>query len=196
MTEARRLLRRSAAVLPLLLALLAGCGGGDSRQDPRYVLDEYQDTSNPLDNLDYCFRKATEILGDGVALVRLTGEQRDRVPRTSFETLDWYWVYSKGTEELLFDVRERRIHHRSGIEPAAGYELIYAGEARTSGLAPIRDVWESVVQAQSKPLLTTEIMIPLFSTPLDAQYRFFTREGLCDYGVDYFPYDARTGEPL
>jgi hypothetical protein len=97
---------------------------------------------------------------------------------------------------LVFDVRGRRILRHADREPWTDYELIAADDPRVAGVIPVQAMWEQAVEEHGVGLLNVEIMTPIYYPPADLQYHFFTKEGLCQYGVEYFPYSARTGEPL
>lgn len=181
--------------LVLFAALaFASCNkGSDDNGIQEYVMDGYQASDNPLDNLSYCFQKAQEILGPDAKFYMLEGIQVGLTPSKDY-SLAWQWYFAGGNSILQFDVKGKKIYKYSGYN--TGCEFLSSNDPRLVGMMSPKDIFTSYVTKKSKDLLYMRLYVPVVTPSVKFYYYLFSDDKVTSWGTNSFVFDAYTGVEL
>lgn len=169
--------------------------GEPKKIEDKYSLESYKDSENPFDNLNYCFAKAKGILGDSARFYLITGVQKDSLPNQNFN-INLKWFFIKDHKSLEFDISKKIINEIDITVMFVGYEFISEDDSRLKQLQQPKLTWANCIAKYKKPLLNFKLFVPLIYPPANPTYYFFTKSGQCDLGIDFFVYDASTGDDI
>jgi len=152
---------------------------------------------NPIDSINSFYLQAEKIAGEGISLYLITGVQKDTISSLNYN-LNWRFYFIKNNRLITFEI----IQNKTKVEDLIleklpmGYEFINKNDDRLKSILSPKIIWDSCVNKYKKTILNIEIFAPLLAQKSDFVYRFYSKEGNLQLGVDYFVYNAKTGVDL
>ena len=161
------------------------------------VEQEKSNVINPIDSIGSFFVKAEKIAGEGIALYLISGVQVDRIPNLSYN-MNWTLFFVKGNRIIKFTMTQGKteVSDKTPQELAIGYEYIYKNDERLKSILSPKIVWDLCLQKYNKKILNIEVFAPLLAKKSNFIYRFYSKEGYNQLGVNYFVFSAKSGDDL
>lgn len=161
-------------------------------------IEQYkQNLTSPIDSVNSFFVQAEKIAGEDVSLYLITGVQNETSASLSYD-LKWKYYFIKDHRIITFEIIQGKTKITDKIiqELAVGYEYIYKNDGRLKSILPPIIIWNNCISKYKKPILNIEMFAPLLFPKSNFICRLYSKEGYNQLGVDYFVFDATTGNDL
>jgi hypothetical protein len=178
------------AIVLLCLIVSSSC------EKDNYELDK-TNLINPIDSINSFFIQAEKIAGVGTTLYLISGVQKDKTSSLSYN-MNWKLSFIKDRRIITFEIIQGKtiVSDITTQELPMGNEYIYKDDDRLKSILSPKSVWDSCINKYNKPILIIEILSPLIAQKSNFIYNFYSKEGYNQMGVDFFLFDAKSGDDL
>lgn len=158
---------------------------------------DYPDLINPFDSINSFFVQAERIAGDGCSLYLISGVQDNTTASLNYD-LNWKYYFINGKRIITFEIIQGKTKVTDKIiqELPMGHEHIYKNDDRLKSILSPKIIWDKCINKYEKPILNIDIYVPLIFPKSNFIYSLYSKEGYNQLGLDYFIFDANTGNDI
>ena len=158
---------------------------------------DYPDLINPFDSINSYFIQAERIAGAGCSLYLISGVQDNALASLNYD-LNWKYYFINGKRIITFEIikGKTKVSDKIMQELPMGHEFVYKNDDRLKSVLSTKILWDECINKYKKPILNIDIYVPLIFPKSNFICSLYSKEGFSQLGVDYFIFDANTGNDL
>lgn len=158
---------------------------------------DYPVLINPFDSINSYFIQAERIAGEGTSLYLISGEQENTVASLTYD-LNWKYYFINGNRNIKFEIIKGKTKVSDEImqELPMGNENIHENDDRLKSVLSPETIWDTCISKYKKPILKIDIYVPLVFPRSNFTCSLYSKEGYNQVGIDFFIFDANTGNDL